>query len=234
MIRISFQDVLQTSVSPLAILGARYETPDGSVWIYGKVNEAVTKGFVVSPVANTDVDTVSSSTNAAGQIVYVTEAAAGWTAGAFTDAWIVVDDGTGEGQVAKVKTNTATTLELYPQWALGTALSVSDSDIFISTVNTKWEKVPVTVEETLCMGAAQVAFASQDYGFVLAKGPGIVIAGEVITALANFTPGDDTEGEVIIGVTAEGPFNAFSLGYSLAANTTADKGFLAMMAIPVA
>lgn len=234
MVRISFQDVLQTSVSPLQILGAKANTPDGSTWSYGKVNEAVTKGFIVSPVANTDVDTVSSSTNGAGQIVYITEASAGWTVGAFADAWIVVDDGTGEGQVAKVKSNTADTLELYPQWALGTALAVADSDIFISTVNTKWEKCPITVKTTLCHGAAQVAFASQDYGWVLSKGPGIVIAGVVITNEKNFIPGDDTEGEVIIGVTAEGDFNAYSLGYSLGANTTADKGFLAMMAIPVA
>ena len=91
--------------------------------------------------------------------------------------------------------------------------------------------MPVTAEETLCLGAAQVAIASGSYAWVLKEGPGYVIAGEVITAGKNFTPGDDTEGEVIIGVTAEGSFDAFSLGFSLAANTTADKGFLAMMSI---
>src|SRR3990167_1084642 len=201
MQHISFQNTLKASTAPLAILGAKASTPDGSVWTYVKANEAISKGHVVSPVANTDVDTVSSSTNGAGQIVYITEAAAGWTAGQFNDAWVLVDDGTGEGQVAKVKTNTADTLELYQQYALGTALSVSDSDIFISTVNTLAEKVPVTAEETLCLGAAQVAIASGSYAWVLKEGPGYVIAGEVITAGKNFTPGDDTEGEVIIGVT---------------------------------
>jgi hypothetical protein len=232
MVRISFQDVLKTSTAANAILGAKANTPDGSTWAYVKLNEACSKGHVVSPVANTGVDTVSSSTNNDGQIVFITEASAGWTVGQFNDAWLTVDDGTGEGQVAKIKTNTVDTLELYPEWALTTALAVADSDITISTVNTLSEKVPITVEETLCNGAAQVAFAASDYGWVLAKGPGLAISGEAaMTALKNFTPGDDTEGQVILGVTAEGPFDAFSLGYSLAANTTIDSGFLAMMGI---
>lgn len=231
MQRINFQDVLRATTQPNAILGAKASTPDGSLWTYIKANEAISLGHVVSPVANTDVDTVSSSTNTQSQIVFITEASAGWTPGQFANAWGVVDDGTGEGQVFKIKDNTTDTLELYVDWRLTTALAVGDSDIVISTVNTLAEKVPITVEETLCIGAAQIAIASGSYGWVLAKGPGTVIAGEAITALKNFTPGDDTEGEVIIGVTAEGPFDAFSLGYSLAANTTADKGFLAMMGI---
>lgn len=229
---VNFQDVLKTSTTPQAILGAKANTPDGSTWSYVKVNEAVTKGFVVSPVANTDVDTVSSSTNGAGQIVFITEASAGWTVGAFIDAWVLVNDGTGAGQVAKVKSNTADTLQLYPQWALTVALAVADSDIFISTVNTLSEKVPVTTKTTLCNGAAQVAFASQDYGWVLSKGPGTVIAGEAITLNIGFTPGDDTEGEVIKSITGKGDFDAFPLGFCLADNTSADKGFLAMMGIP--
>lgn len=231
MVRISFQDVLQVSAAPQAILGAKANTPDGSTWQYVKVNEAVAKGLCVSPVANTGVDTVSSSTNGAGQIVYITESSAGWTVGQFADAWLVVDDGTGEGQVAKIKTNTTDTLELYPQWALTTALSVVDSDITISTVNTLVEMLPVTTATTLVIGAAQVAFTTASpYGWVLAKGPGYAISGTAaMTAEKNFTPGDDTEGQVIIGVTAKGDFDAFTAGYSLAANTTIDKGFLAMM-----
>lgn len=234
MVRISFQDVLQSAAAPVQVLGAKANTPDGSSWVYCKMNEAITKGFIVSPVALTHVDTVSSSANGAGQIVYITEASAGWTVGQFNDAWVNVDDGTGEGQIAKIKTNTSDTLELYVQWALATALSVSDSDIDISTVNTLSEKVPVTTKTTLCNGAAQVAFAQNEYGWVLTKGPGVVIAGVVITTGENFTPGDDTEGEVIIGITAKGDFDAFTLGYSLSANTTADKGFLACMGIQTA
>jgi len=231
MVRISFQDALQASSAPNAILGAKANTPDGSTWVYVKLNETASKGMLVSPVVNTGVDTVSSGTNGIGQIVFVTEASAGWTVGAFNDAWLVVDDGVGEGQVAKIKTNTADTLELYSQWALGTALAVADSDITISTVNSLSEKSPITTLTTFVNGAAQVAFAQNDYGWVLAKGPGIVIGGTVVTANVNFTPGDDTEGYATIGITAKGNFDGFTAGYSLAANTTVDKGFLACMAI---
>lgn len=227
---ISFQNVLKTSTTPLAILGAKASTPDGSLWTYGKLNEACSKGHVISPVANVGVDTLSSSTNGAGQIVYVTEATAGWTVGQFANTWFTVDDGTGEGQVAKVKTNTTDTLELYPEWALTTALAVADSDITISYVNQLLEKAPITTLTTLVIGAAQVAFAANAYGWLLSKGPGICISGTAaMTAEKNFTPGDDTEGQVVIGVTAKGDFDGFTAGYSLAANTTIDLGFLAML-----
>lgn len=231
MVQISFQDALKVSTNPQQLLGTRASAPDGSEWVYTKLNEACSLGHVVSPVAATGVDTVSSSANADGQIIYVTEASAGWTVGEFANAWLVVDDGTGAGQVAKIQSNTADTLKLYKEYALATALAVADSDITIVKQNTLSEKVPVTVEETVCVGAAQVAFAQNDYGYVLAKGVGSVIAGETITAGKNFTPGDDTEGQVIIGVTAEGPFDARNLGVSLAANASADKGFLALVNI---
>lgn len=229
MQRIGFQDVMQTSTTPLAVLGSRTGSPDGREWVYVKLNEAASLGHIVVPVADTGVDTVSSSADADGDIVYVTEASAGWTAGDYADAWLVVDDGTGEGQVAKIKTNTADTLVLYKEWALTTALAVADSDITISRAISLSEKAAVTEKNQNARGAAQVAFSEDDYGWVLAKGPGVVIAGEVIAEGKSFTTGDDTEGEVVVGVTAEGEWDEQTLGYSLSANTTADKGFLGDM-----
>lgn len=229
MKKVNFQDTLRASTTPQAVLGAKASTPDGSIWTYIKANEAISQGHIVVPVAAVGVDTVSSSADNDGNVVYITEASAGWTVGEFQNAWLTVDDGTGEGQVAKIKDNTADTLELYVDWALGTALSVSDSDITIVKADTLSEKAAVTVTGQNARGAAQVAIASGSYGWVLQHGPGIVIGGAVITAGKNFTTGDDTEGQVILGVTAEGSFDAQTLGFSLAANTTADKGFLADM-----
>lgn len=234
MQQITFQNVLKTSTSPFgAILGARATTPDGSEWVYTKANEAVTKGMIVVPVAITEAETVSSSTNGAGQIVYITEASAGWTAGAFENAWVVVDDGTGEGQFGKVKSNTADTLELYPQWAFSTALAVSDSDIAISRYLTLSEKSAITDKHQNAVGAAQVNFAANDYGWVLRRGPGGVTAGEVLTNDRSFVTGDDTEGYVLKGVTAMGAFDEQALGTVLFANTTVDKNALVMMNIGI-
>lgn len=233
MVTISFQDTLQTSTTPQMLLGAHASTPDGSEWVYTKLNEAAAQGNVVVPVANTNVDTVSSSTNGAGQIVFITEASAGWTAGQFANAWLVVDDGTGEGQVAKIRTNSADTLELYPQWALGTALAVADSDILISRYEVLSEKSAVTDKAQNALGICQVAFAAADYGWVLRFGQGIVIAGEVLTDDLSFVTGDDTEGQVLKGTTAKGAFDEQALGTVLAANTTADKGALVMVSIGI-
>ena len=111
MKEITFQSVFDTLSVKMGSLNSIGQTPDGRVWEYLKATEAVSQYMVVSNPANTDVDTVSSSTNARSQIVYITEASAGWTAGDYQDHWVIVDDGTGEGQLGKIKDNTTDTLE---------------------------------------------------------------------------------------------------------------------------
>src|SRR3990167_4142465 len=105
---LTFQDVLQTQTTPVCKLGERAATPDGREWVYvHAVSEALALGHVAVPDAVVDVDTVSSSSNGASERVYVTEASAGWTVDAYANGWILVNDGTGAGQVAKIKSNTA-------------------------------------------------------------------------------------------------------------------------------
>jgi len=222
---ITFQSVFDTPTTAESKLNAIAQTPDGRVWEYLKATEAISQYMVVSNPANTDVDTVSSSQNSLSQNVYITEASAGWTTGDFQDHWVIVDDGTGEGQIAKVKDNTADTLELYSDFAFGTALDVTDSDIVIRHYPDA-EKVAVTTLVTPLKGVAQVAFASGDYGWFLKRGIGGVLAGEVITINVSLTSGDDTEGTAEIGDTAKGLFDENHIGRCLVANTTADKAAL--------
>ena len=223
---ISFQDVYQTTTARGTFkLGQRAETPDGRDWVYVLSAEALTNGSVVVPDAVTAVDTVSSSTDNQGRIVYITEASAGWTIGAFEDAIGVVDDGTGKGQTFKIRTNSADTLTLYPETALTTALAVADSDIVIRTM-AKVDMCAVTVEEQSAVGANQVAFANAEYGWALTNGDGRAVPGNTLVVGAGFTTGDDVEGQVIVAVTAEGPFDAQNLGMALVANSAADMGAL--------
>ena len=219
---ITFNDVYQTSTAPLFKKGQRATTPDGREWVYAKANTALALGSVAVPDAVTAVDTVSSSTDALGRIVYITEASAGWTVGQFEDAIGVVDDGTGVGQTFKVKTNTTDTLELYPETALSTALSVTDSDITLRTMG-EVDKAAVTSTKQSAVGVAQVAFAAGDFGFLLTNGDGAVLAGEALAVGAGFNTGDDTTGQLIKAVTAEGPFDAQNLGICLVANAAADQ-----------
>ena len=225
MKNISFQAVQDTPTTPSFKLGERAMTPDGREWVYVKADSALAAGSVAVPDAVTAVDTVSSSTDGQGRIVYITEASAGWTVGQFEDAIGVVDDGTGVGQTFKIKTNTADTLVLYPESALATALSVVDSDITIRSMAIV-DKAAVTSAVQSAVGIAQVAFAAGDYGWILTNGDGHVLAGEVLTIGCGFTTGDDTTGQVIKAVTAEGPYDAQNLGICLAANAGADQPVL--------
>lgn len=222
MNQISFQATLQTSTAPAFNVGQRAMTPDGREWVYAKADTALAKGSVAVPDAVTAVDLVSSSTDALGRIVYLTKASAGWTAGKFAEGWVVVDDGTGVGQAGKIKTNSADTIELYPEFAFTTALSVADSDITIRTTYLV-DKSAVTSKLQSAQGIAQVAFAASDYGWLQTWGPGVVLAGEVLVVGGGFTTGDDTTGQVIKNIATESTITAQTLGYCLVANAAADQ-----------
>ena len=225
MNNITFQSIFDTPTAPLARLNSKGMTQDGRVWEYLLTTEAVSQYMTVSSPANLDVDTVSSSQNGNSQNVFITEASAGWTVGAYQDHWVIVDSGTGVGQVAKIKDNTADTLELYVDYKLATALAVADSDIVIRH-EPDAEMVAITVLITPVKGVAQVAFASGDYGYFLTQGIGGVLAGEAITINTTASPGDDTEGTLEITDTTQGTFDANTVARCLAANDTADKAFL--------
>lgn len=233
MLQISFQNVLQESVSPIVGLGSHCSTPDGREWVYTKMTEAIVLGNVVVPVANTAVTNITSTaTNAQGQTVFITESGAAWTPGEFEGGFGVVSDGTGEGQVFKIKTNSVDTLELYADTAIVTALDTT-SDLILSRYTTRSEKSAITDKAQNAVGVAQVAFTSGYYGFVLRHGQGTVIAGEVLTVDLSFVTGDDTEGQVLKGTASVGPFDEQALGTVLAANTTVDKGALVMVDIGI-
>lgn len=219
---IGFQATLQTSTAPAFNVGQVYCTPDGREWVYVKANSALAKGSIAVPVADTAVDLVSSSTDSQGRIVYLTKASAGWTVGAFAEGWVIVDDGTGVGQSGKIKTNTTDTIELYPEFAFTTALAVADSDITISQPYLV-AKSAVTDKAQQAKGSSQVAFAAADYGFIQKFGPGVVLAGEVLTRDLTFVTGDDTTGQVLKGTTAKGGFDEQALGYCMVANAAADQ-----------
>jgi hypothetical protein len=218
---LTFQSVYQTETSPNFKIGTRGQTPDGRQWVYVKATDALAKGKVAIQGAIVAVDTVTSSTDALGRIVYITKAAAGWTAGAYEDDLVVVDDGTGKGQSAKIKTNTADTLELYPENALTTALSVVDSDITIVRPNHVLIAA-VTSKVQGAIGIAQCAFAANDYGWLLTNGDGVVFTGSTLVVGAGFSTGDDTTGQVIVAVTATGPYDFQNLGIAWVANSAAD------------
>lgn len=225
MKQISFQAAYDVSTSAAFKKGERAMTPDGREWVFVQAESALARGSVAIPSAVTAVDLCSSSTDNLGRIVYITKASAGWTVGQFEDTIGVVDDGTGVGQTFKIRSNTSDTLVLYPETALTTALAVADSDITIRTMALV-AKAAITSKVQSAVGIAQNSFAANDFGWLLTEGDGAVLAGEVLVVGKNFTTGDNTTGQVIKGITAEGDFDAQSLGICLVANAAADQAAL--------
>lgn len=223
---VSFQSVYQTITARGEFkLGSRASTPDGREWLFVKNGSTIALGNIVIPSTVTSADLFSSSTDNQSRIVYLSRAASSMTTGAFEDAIGVVDDGTGVGQTFKIKTNNATTLTLYPETALATALAVASSDLtFIGMADVIIAAVTSTVQMT--RGAFQVSASSGDYGWILTKGDGRAVAGESLVVGKGFTSGDDTAGQVIKGVTAKGAFDEQNLGYCIVANAAADQGTL--------
>ncbi len=226
MNQISFQSVYQTITARGEFkLGQRAMTPDGREWQFVKNNSTIALGNIVVPNTVTSADLWSSSSDNQGRKVYATRAASAMTVGAFEDAIGVVDDGTGVGQTFKIRTNSATTLTLYPETAFATALAVADSDLtFIGMSDVVIAAVTDKVQMT--QGAFQVSAVSGDYGWILTNGDGRAIAGEALVVGKGFVSGDDTTGQVLKATTAKGPFDEQNLGYCIVANAAADQGTL--------
>jgi hypothetical protein len=222
MNQISFQSVYDVQATADFNIGEQAQTPDGRTWVYVNVSTGgLAKGSVAVPTAVTAVDNVSSSTDSMGRIVYITKASAGWTVGAFIGGNVVVDDGTGKGQQGKIISNTTDTLQLAPENALATALSSVDSDITIAQTFTV-VKALVTSTIQNAVGIAQVAASAGDYMWVLKQGIGSVLTGNTLVVGAGFNTGDDTTGQVVVAITAKGPYDAQNLGQAIVANSAAD------------
>jgi hypothetical protein len=225
-IQISFQDAFSSTTAQGQVkVGQRASTPDGNEWVYAKASGTIGQFKVAIPNAVVDVDTVSSSSDQQGRKVYITEASAGWTVGAYANYWGIVDDGTGVGQRFRVKTNSTDTLTLYPEYALTTSLSVSDSDIALMPEEASTVIAAITSKLQNAIGICQTnsGVVSGDYYWLLTRGNGAVYAGEVLVLGADYVTGDDTTGQVIKGTTAKGAFDEQPLGRCLRANVGADQ-----------
>lgn len=229
--QISFQDVYQTITQRGEFkLGQRSSTPDGREWVFVSAAGAVGKNLIAIPNTVSTLTTVSSSTDNQGRIVYLTDTDSALTIGAFQDGIGLVNTGTGSGQGFKIKTNSATVITLYPETALTTALSVSDSGIALKTMS-RVLIAAITSKVQQVVGATQTAFAAEDYGWLLTEGDGTIVAGEVLVTGESFVSGAATAGEVLKGTTGKGPFDEQSLGFCLVANSGADLGALCRVEI---
>ena len=232
---ITFQQPYQTSTSAEAKLGEEAITPDGRAWKYVQVTSTTSAGAILAPDPNPvhqgtlAAGTLTLGANPVGQYVYLTYSTGGLTAGALEDGWVFFYIGTGEGGLFKVKTNSATVIELYPEYTQGILTATTSVD---ATTGAKfWHPFAVnpsvvTTQTTVCTGIAQIAFAANAYGWALIRGYGTVL-GSSLVAGHGFGPGGGTAGYALIATTAKGPYDQMFLGtIVLAANDASNQNFV--------
>lgn len=226
---ITFQAPYQTSTVQEMKLGEEAVTPDGRAWKYVQATSTTVAGALVGPDPNPvhqgtlAAGTLTATANSTGQVVFLTYSTGGLTAGALEDAWVYLYIGTGEGSLMKVKTNSATVIEVYPAYALAATTSID------ATTGAKFwhpnavNPCVVTTQTQVVTGVAQIAFAANAYGFVLIRGYGTVI-GSSLTAGHGFGPGGATAGYALIATTAKGPYDQFYVGTTvIAANDSSNQ-----------
>lgn len=232
---ITFQQPYQTSTVAELNLGEEAITPDGRAWKYVQVTSTTAAGAIVEPDPNSvhqgtlAAATLTLSANPTGQYVYLTYSTGGLTVGALNEAWLFFYIGTGEGGLFKVKSNSATQIELYPEYTQGILTATTSVD---ATTGAKfWSPCTVnpsvvTTQPNFVTGIAQVAFAINTYGWVLTRGYGTVL-GSSLVAGHGFGPGGATAGYALIATTGKGPYDQFFCGtIILAANDASNQNFV--------
>jgi hypothetical protein len=231
---ITFQQPYQTSAAAEAKLGEEAVTPDGRAWKYVLVTSTTSAGAILAPDPNSvhqgtlAAGTLTLGANPVGQYVYLTYSTGGLTAGALEDGWVFFYVGTGEGGLFKVKSNSATVIELYPEYTQGILTATTSVD---ATTGAKfWNPCAVnpsvvTTATTVCTGIAQIAFTAGTYGWALIRGYGTVL-GSSLVAGHGFGPGGATAGYALICVTGKGAYDYFFVGTTvLAANDGSMQNF---------
>ena len=231
---ITFQAPYQTATAAVGKLGERAVTPDGRIWKYvqNSVTTATTAGAMMIPDSGLNYQTtivaglLTATANSSGQVVFLTSSNGGLTPGAFEEGWAYIYVGTGEGTLMKVKTNSATVIEVYPAYALAATTTI-DATSGIKTWNPNVVQMSgITAQTQVCTGIAQIAFATSTYGWLLERGYGIV-TGTSLVAGHGFGPGGATPGYALIATTAKGPYDQTYCGtIVIAANDASKNNFV--------
>lgn len=178
------------------------------LFIYSKATEALSLGHIVVNLdpnghATYSMDDVATNTSAEGEYaisqVITATAGADITKGALAGMPCFVDDGLGEGQFARIRTNEAvasgSTFKIYLESALTTALTAAgNSDITIYPEHLV-EKAAITSSLQVPVGVAPIAVTLNYYFWRQVTGICPVLLGEAGTQWLAFTAGDNTEGE---------------------------------------
>lgn len=182
-------------------LGTRLQLGE-RVFYYSQASEALSPGKLATALPTVFTETTVTVAHPVGTKKVTITASANIAAGQLEDGYLVVDEGTGAGEVYKIKSNPAITsaatgeIELYD--GLVTAWSTSDTDLRIYTSPFRVQESNTGQDEAPA-GVPHVSVTDEYYFWLQTYGPAPVLMDETTgdtAATRTLTIGSGTAGAV--------------------------------------
>ena len=186
-----FGDEKETSTSKRRALGTVLELPDGRQFKYAlNGGSGITSGKLVASkvmVANHDMDLVTAVTAAGSQTVTVTLGNTATTLNQYQDGYLYTNDGTGEGQIYRIKSNPAADASATLAVTLDDNDKISvalDGTTLSGLLENPYNEVVVSPTSVTCrtVGVTATDLAASEYGYVQTKGlASVLVNGTVVS-----------------------------------------------------
>tara|TARA_R100000656_G_scaffold117960_1_gene91496 strand:+ start:1361 stop:2104 length:744 start_codon:yes stop_codon:yes gene_type:complete len=197
-----YGDEKATGTTQLHALSTRMVLPDGRIFYYGQTDGAQTAGAICQSavgVANHDMDLAVNTASVGDKSLSVTLGGTAATEDQYKDGYVYVNDGTGEGNIYKIRqhdainSSAAGTINLYD----GDTIAVAFEDATIVGLAKNPYKdfvVYPTTPTGHAVGVAATDFDDDDFGWLQTWGPAAVLCDVAFVIGNHVRVSDNTAG----------------------------------------
>ena len=197
-----YGDEKATGTTQLHALSTRMVLPDGRVYYYGQTDGAQTAGAIcqsAATVGNHDMDLAVNTASVGDKSLSVTLGGTAATEDQYKDGYVYVNDGTGEGNIYKIRqhdainSSAAGTINLYD----GDTIAVAFEDATIVGLAKNPYKdfvVYPTTPTGHAVGVAATDFDDDDFGWLQTWGPAAVLCDVAFVIGNHVRVSDNTAG----------------------------------------
>ena len=187
-----FGDEKVTGTTQIHAFGTRMHLPDGRIYRYGQTDGAQTAGAICQSavgVANHDMDLAVNTASVGDKSLSVTLGGTAATEDQYKDGYVYVNDGTGEGNIYKIRqhdainSSAAGTINLYDGDAIAVAFEAATLVGLVKNPYKDFIVYPTTTTGH-AVGVAATDFDDDDFGWLQTWGPAAVLC-DVAFAIGN-------------------------------------------------
>jgi len=187
-----YGDEKATGTTQLHALSTRMVLPDGRIFYYGQTDGAQTAGAICQSavgVANHDMDLAVNTASVGDKSLSVTLGGTAATEDQYKDGYVYVNDGTGEGNIYKIRqhdainSSAAGTINLYDGDTIAVAFEAATLVGLVKNPYKDFIVYPTTTTGH-AVGVAATDFDDDDFGWLQTWGPAAVLC-DVAFAIGN-------------------------------------------------